>query len=67
VLHQVASHFGEEYYLYIIQNAHSNPNLIIIKDPFRNLAEYIQSKVVEEIKIVLYMIPEKSENIEFPL
>ncbi len=46
-----ANRFKEQYWLYVISNAKTNPTLTIIQDPARNL------NYVEKIEVVRFVIP----------
>ena len=46
-----AQRFGDDYYLYVVFNAATNPELLIIKNPAKKL------KPEEKIEIVRYLIP----------
>ena len=47
----IAHRFKNDYYLYVVLNAKTNPNLWIIRNPAENL------KLEEKIEIVRYIIP----------
>lgn len=51
---QIAQRFGQAYWLYIVVNATSEPQLNLIQDPVHNL------RVVEEKEIVRYIVPVES-------
>ncbi len=46
-----AKRFGEQYYLYIVENATTNPTLYIIRNPAKNL------EVIEKVESVRFIIP----------
>ena len=56
---RTASQLREEYYLYICENALTNPNLITINDPFENLEKYIKKVPIEDYKMVLDQFPKE--------
>ncbi|RLJ01187.1 MAG: hypothetical protein DRP11_04935, partial [Candidatus Aenigmatarchaeota archaeon] len=45
-----ALRFGEDYYLYVVYNAASTPELHIIRDPARNVTP---EKIVESVRFVV--------------
>ncbi len=46
-----AKRFGDQYYLYIVENAAINPTLYIIRNPAENL------EVVEKVESVRFIVP----------
>lgn len=50
---RMASHYGENYYLYVVQNTSNTPELFVIQDPFVNLKDYVFIKEITDFKIVL--------------
>ena len=63
---RTASQLREDYYLYVVQYALSDPKLTVIKDPFENLEKYIKKVPVEDFKIVLDKLPNDIEYEEKP-
>jgi len=47
-----AGRLGSEYYLYIVTQALSKPELYVVRDPAANLSE------VEELSVVRYVVPQ---------
>lgn len=50
---RMASHYREKYYLYVVQNTSSEPELFVIQDPFENLKNYVQIKEIKDYKMIL--------------
>lgn len=58
---RIASQLREDYYLYIVQNALTNPTLAIIKNPYENLEKYIKKVPIQDYKMTLDKLPEDIE------
>ena len=54
---RTASQLRDEYYLYIVSYALSDPKLKIIKDPFEKLQKYVKKKVFEDYRMILGDVP----------
>jgi len=61
---RVASENPENYYLYIVTYALSNPKLTIVKDPYNNLKRVAQIIPIQDFKVVISKLPEIQDVIE---
>jgi ERCC4-related helicase len=61
---RTASQYRDDYYLYVVQNTSSEPKLDICRDPYLNLAGYIERVPIKDFKMVLEEIPKERLFIE---
>jgi len=54
----------EDYYLYIVENTDSIPQITIIRDPYLSISEYVEKKKVEDYRMILYQLPENIQYLE---
>jgi len=61
---RVASENPDEYYLYVVTYALSNPKLRIVKDPYNNLKQIAKIIPIQDFKVVISKLPDSFENTE---
>jgi hypothetical protein len=54
----------EDYYLYVVENTDSTPQISIIRDPYLSISEYVEKKKVEDYRMILYQLPENIQYLE---
>lgn len=55
---RASSQLLDEYYLYVVQNVFSKPDIYVIRNPYENLEKYMEKVVIEDYRMVLDKLPE---------
>jgi len=55
---RAASQLLDEYYLYVVQNVFSKPDLYVIRNPHENLEKFMKKVIIEDYRMILDKLPE---------